>query len=999
MNAREDEEDDDDDGWKIAACCLCHCGLDYSDRAAFFKADREEDYSEHGNDDANDKDDANSRSSYFFRPNDPYLPESIYDKHNALVYCDGCDRMFHQKCHFVPLTVLPRGTWVCLLCQSLQQMPDGQNKIISKPARKSKKTKELSIKPIKQSKEEAEQVEKERQQCLSLVPHMSVMFVSPPVESARKWEVQWEYLVRNLKADLWQTELSTRLKQAVSSQATTYRLAETAAVTLTSTQRNRSMHIQQSKGIISQELAQTLVKLYGSRLQWRELCFNLDRIRRSTNDSWHALQVFVREYYQNAVQPNSNQKQLPSPSSLTSNDFAKRVIFPFGSEHRRRIEPRTAEMKKALLEQNKKESIPEEIFVLATSEKEEGNNGKRKDDNDVDKKKQVKASSMQKEFAKGRTDHPDNKKGRAKGGVGDDTDSGVTLDNLHCCVCHTDHATDENDLVMCDGTGCYRAYHMKCLKPELTLADLENEDSPDWFCPLCMALSRTLLSIQIEYKGEEWEEERYNIQQQEQRNHKTAGAAAAAATDDDSHKSWDNPDEVFPTAAQDYAAACQMKQGLRNKATDDLLARILGVDQLSDHDSDDEAEDEHFDLDSFMRQRQQRRQRKERRERHSEGDDDDDDDDDDENDDDDDDDDDESSHSSQATLVEMSSVELEIGKGELDALSKASSADGDDDTDNGAGKRRQIRLRRSRRLGSAHRKNLSPLPSEEGAGNNANIPHKDNPKTVVANLGEFDESNIVHGKRGRKPVDYIQLNEAIFGDVSEQEAARYLDDADEHDCNDHGDDDDGSGGLSDTGSECNNDQDKDDDSKENKKKPKISRKGKRNDEQQETSKISKASMLKRNTTKKTKSDKAQSTTETRRKKTKKNNGGRQTTKTSNAEKNGEVGADTNHKKPKATSASKGKKGQTSSSSVSNPQTPNSQKSRKARNGTAAKPTATTPALTESSSKKRKRGSVASPPHQGKNDESTTSKTTIPKASPNTRTARSKKKAKATAKGS
>eukprot|EP00977_Amphora_coffeiformis_P013962 scaffold3821_cov173-Amphora_coffeaeformis.AAC.1 len=225
--------------------------------------------------------------------------------------------------------------------------------------------------------------------------------------------------------------------------------------------------------------------------------------------------------------------------------------------------------------------------------------------------------------------------------------------------------------------------------------------------------------------GDEWEQERY--------------AAMLEDMDmDSSLQSWADVEQVFPTAEQDYLAACQMKEGKRNKATDDLLARVLGLEQLPDHDDDDEVLDKNFDLDSFQKEREEIRKKKrnesdEESEADDEGDD-------------------GSSHSSQATLVEMSSVELEVGKAELDALSKASSDDDDDADSEGANRRRSRRLRKS---------------AEETKG-----------KDLVDDIGEFDEANIVEGKRGRKPVDYITLNQAIFGDVPDEDAA-VLDDSEE----------------------------------------------------------------------------------------------------------------------------------------------------------------------------------------------------------------------------
>ena len=58
----EDEDEDE------VACCLCHCGMDCSDRALFFPKDRKKELEDCAND--SDQDD------YYFTMQDPYLPES-----------------------------------------------------------------------------------------------------------------------------------------------------------------------------------------------------------------------------------------------------------------------------------------------------------------------------------------------------------------------------------------------------------------------------------------------------------------------------------------------------------------------------------------------------------------------------------------------------------------------------------------------------------------------------------------------------------------------------------------------------------------------------------------------------------------------------------------------------------------------------------------------------------------------------------------------------------
>jgi hypothetical protein len=847
----DDDKDDDDANsetasLEIGACCLCHCALDYSDRAAFFKEDRHEDYkqskksqnkeddlmhsdensddsgsdSENENDsqdkdgskDKEDNDDNNgsgdensthsdgkknedvnmdadgddqlkskkaadstndnnniddkededhvsaASSEYFFRADDPYLAENsnLYDAHNALVYCDteGCNRMYHQKCHFVPVLTLPRGAWHCLVCTCQQaakataakrtkakkakakktaKTPSPKKKVTGKKAIVTGKKGNSDTKTTKAGAAAAAALDAtttsdndhdEVEQQLQILLQTEDLFRSPPVAKARPAEIQWEWASRHYKAAAWRAELEKRLKQAVSSQLGNYRLGVMAAETLTSTQKNRQ-HFSKHGG--SQELAQSLVKLFGAKFKLREFCHNLEKVRRSSGKPWRRLQVWTDEWIAS------------TKDNHDGNDFVERVLFPFGRQHPCRLDPRTPEMKLVLGEQaqaatatdankdkdlEKIASVPDEIIV-STSAAPAGLG--------VDKKGKEKGGKRNK-------DAPSSKSACSAVGVGagskksdtvgkkcagnakdDDDNSGISLDDLKCCVCHQGTATDDNDLILCDGSGCYRAYHMQCCKPEITAQDLEDETA-DWFCPICSCLADLLLLIQGNYMGDEWEQRRYGLQMDGK---DTTGSV----------KSWDAVDDIFPEAEWEYEAACQLKEGKRNTATKQLLAQVLGLDSLPDDDDhDDVEEDAHFDPSAFDTERRRARAALEEKE---------------------DDDDEDSSHSSQATLADMSSVELEIGKGELAALSEPEDEDDDDEGSENGGSVGQIR--RSRRI----RKHDST---------NANSDNGD--------PGRFDETNIVEGKRGRKPVDYKKLNEAIFGDLPDAEAAK-LDDTDD----------------------------------------------------------------------------------------------------------------------------------------------------------------------------------------------------------------------------
>ena len=85
----------------------------------------------------------------------------------------------------------------------------------------------------------------------------------------------------------------------------------------------------------------------------------------------------------------------------------------------------------------------------------------------------------------------------------EDDDDMISLDDLQCCICFVGDASDENDVILCDGENCFRAYHMNCVSPHVTLEQVEEED--DWFCPICTAMAKLIANIQSEYTGDDWQ--------------------------------------------------------------------------------------------------------------------------------------------------------------------------------------------------------------------------------------------------------------------------------------------------------------------------------------------------------------------------------------------------------------------------------------------------------------------------------------------------------------
>jgi len=327
----------------------------------------------------------------------------------------------------------------------------------------------------------------------------------------------------------------------------------------------------------------------------------------------------------------------------------------------------------------------------------------------------------------------------------DDDDSGITLDDLRCCVCFVGDATDENDVILCDGAGCCRAFHMQCVVPHVKPQDIENEDE-DWFCPLCRAISHLIADVQLACKDGDWEQQPESEQE--------LGMASL--------QSWESADEVFPESEWEYTTSLQLKAGKQNDETTKLVKMYLGEDFVTQtngappmpagSDSEDENDYSLFDEESFEERRRREREKlggedgsKDKNDGSAEGEDSSCDDDD-------------STRSSQATLVDMSSVELNIGKSELAALSDdGGSSSEDEPPDNGSASPQ----RRSRRIRNRTTNVSGQTSVAEGNG------------------ADFDESNIIEGKRKRRAVDYRKLNDALFGNLSAKDRAN-LDDTDDY---------------------------------------------------------------------------------------------------------------------------------------------------------------------------------------------------------------------------
>jgi hypothetical protein len=633
---------------EAGACCLCHCALDYSDLAAFDAEARAEDYSDDETDDA---------SEYIFRKTDPFLPKDpLYHPQNALVYCDTCHRWFHQACHFVPIFVIPTAAFTCLICQYEEKQ---QPKLSRK-----KKTKPLPT---------------------TTYPLLSTMFQSPPVSGMLPFEKAWECdsVVMALKVSGWQDQLHHRLERKIHSALQKYRRSQRTLETLLvqSSPRTRQWHLgtasEHAPRRVSQELVQCLVAYTTAKVTLRQTMWALEWVRQLAGQraAWSALQDWIQA------------------TAASHGDFVQRILFPFGTQHPRRWHPVTSEYTDPIRHWPPL-PVPDEVHIVhPESATGRGTMALRSrcsrrttvPTNDTAKTKQNKQTPKPPPAANA-TVKPTR--------TTDDDDSGISLDQLQCCICLSGDCTVENDLLLCDGAHCHRAYHMACLPGSSHLDAAQYEALDDWFCPLCQTQAECLYQIQRHVQrlrhddDDDWERRRWS---------RTEGDA-------DSLQSWDQVQDVFPEADEEYnlvqklrrrRGVCDAEQELRRLLTPILGPDILGVEPFETQDHDSDEEDDNFDPEQRGAE----------------------------------DDADDRSTGSPVSLADLSSVELHVPAEEVVALSKE-----------------QLLL-------SPHRRRLSLRLSRRD----------------TYDPGQMDLANILKGKRPRRRIDYRQLNDALFGQLSERE--------------------------------------------------------------------------------------------------------------------------------------------------------------------------------------------------------------------------------------
>ena len=705
-------------------CCMCLCSVDYSDRDQFnwpveedsdSDSDSDIDEDDNGNmnssDDASMKDDdkeslkngesmtSTNQSGSSEESEDFYgvkLPPDLHDPNNALLICDGCDRCYHQRCHFVPVLSVPRKDWYCLICQykakilTMKKGRRGRPKLSSSPKKQLEGTKVGNdsksndlclVDTSPPSVEELDiiyrvaQVEKKNDTTRSngsAPQKFENKNTTNGAIQSRQSEIQmrFEYHSSQMKADLLRKG-SQQLVKTIDHNLSSIRLCQNSIRALIETNnRARKALIEKYNRThqLPQELVQNVMRLSKCKLKLRNLFFTLQHVIRNKTDREELWEWFVKAKEEGKFTP-------------------AKLCPPHGGNGK--------SINKSALGENTKtnsSSVPLVISVdhSSTGKSEHASNGEDITDPLIDFE-----VLEQKLFVQGtiRSEPRFDIKDYDADEDDEDDESDNAPDKIKCCMCYSGHVEeeDENDVVMCDGQHCFRAFHMKCCMPNVTQKMLD--DSPDgtWFCPYCVCFAKTIHYTESEYLG--YEEKEVHV-------------------DNESTKSWDHAGDIFPEALSALKAAEKWKIGKRNENSDHVLANLLGIEIAKDVDganeegfatNNDDINDDESDktFDSVPSKAA------------SDGEEDD------------------------SSDDESYGVDWGIDKSELSALS-CSESDSDDDDSETEGKSQDSNVRKSKRL----RRGSNPIYGEDTGTKPTN------------DIGKLDTANIVRGKRNRTKVDY-----------------------------------------------------------------------------------------------------------------------------------------------------------------------------------------------------------------------------------------------------
>ena len=598
------------------------------------------------------------------------LPRQFHDPNNALILCDGplyatksrvkgegyeCNRAYLQKSHFVPVLSIPRGEWRCLICRYRDEQ--------------FMKSKGSNAETDGYDSEEEVATNGMTDEELNAIYRCNPEFSTEneddlPAGSNNRYsaeeilalEQRFELVSAPLKARLLKEELTTKSRKVIKAALSAMRLAEHSLRSFTETSRARKALTERIESLgMPQQMYQTIHKIASNKMKILNLITTLEQIIRCrpprvidspcSDDKVVALKIVGMEVDRTHRLADENEDPIDKlmnwynsqPPETKGRDLEGKSLlhhlFPEGSLKRRRSEPRTDE-------------AYDELDNAGLDEEPAG------DDND--------------------------------------SSSGISLDNLRCHACMGNHASESNDMLLCDGMGCHRAFHMECLHPKVTPEEVaKSGDDDDWFCPLCTAHATLIHYAQMEYIGHDESQD----------------------VDD-----WENAVDVFPEAEMELRVAKKFKDGKPDEETEAYMKETLGIGkgiqkQRSEHDvssldieEEDSEEDDDFDQEDVE---------------------------------------DDAESLADDMALEKKLAREKIKRDELDALSVSSIGGEDSDEestddmeDGGVDKPRRSKRRRFE------------LPEKSSDSEDSDD------RSELRDVGKLDTANIVRGKRRRAKVDY-----------------------------------------------------------------------------------------------------------------------------------------------------------------------------------------------------------------------------------------------------
>jgi hypothetical protein len=500
--------------------------------------DNDNGYGNHDNDHDNNVNDDNdtTQDSDFYGVK---LPMAVYDPNNALVICDGegCNRCFHQRCHFIPILSVPRGKWHCLICQYKKT----RCKSDTTRGKKRSKAKQLQYDDVGNGDGSVCET-LNLSNALTLEELDQIYRVCPNDDGGGGGDK-----VSNL--------FRCDNKNSYNNNNNGYN-SYNSNMTL---EERFEYHSAQMKAELLRKGSQQLVKMIDHYLSSIRLCQN--SIRALTEANRRIRNAMIEKYIKTKQLPQElvqNVKRLAHCKLKLRQVMQTLQNFIRNKNDRKYLEEWCSKAKEGTFSLTKIYTLPKSdlpvptVISLETSEENMERNSFHRAANELDiDALEAKLFAGQPVRYEPRFDIKDYD---ADANSDDDSESDDPTNKIKCCMCFSGHVEEDNDVLMCDGEHCFRAFHMKCCAPHITQRMLDEDENGVWFCPYCVCFAKTIHYVENEYFC-----------------HDIGG-------DDASKSSWGDAEDVFPEAVLELEAAETWREGKCNDNSEKIFAEMLGIE-------------------------------------------------------------------------------------------------------------------------------------------------------------------------------------------------------------------------------------------------------------------------------------------------------------------------------------------------------------------------------------------------------------------------------------